>query len=107
MAALNLPESMGYPDIEGERIKVRATQMGEYEYMRRREGDVFTLKPRMITLTTKGRIDMDEHSHPKMRLLTAEEQFSPRWMERVDVEEMEMTTGAQVALSRATEDING
>lgn len=101
------------PVIDGPTIKVRATAMGEYEYARRREGDVFTLKPRMVTVveTTKGHPRFgepkrDEHGQPLMRLLTAEEQFSPRWMERVDESEPEVITPAQAALDKAQAEIN-
>ena len=100
------------PVIDGPTIKVRATRMGEYEYARRREGDVFTLKPRMITVvhTEKGHPKLGEpvmeNGAVKMRLLTAEEQFSARWMERVDAEVPEKITAAQEALDRQQAELN-
>lgn len=106
-AAFKMPEGLGYPDIPGPRIRVRAMQMGEYEYARRREGDVFTLKPRMMTVVdpVTGK-PMFEDGAVKTRMLTAEEQFSPRWMERIEDTAEETITGAQQALNAATESIN-
>lgn len=106
MKTLNMPEGLGYTDIDGPRIKVRATAMGEYEYARRRPGDVFTLKPRYITVVDPvTRKPVVENGNPKMRLLTADEQFSERWMERIDRGEETITT-AQDALNQATDEIN-
>jgi hypothetical protein len=107
MAAFKMPEGLGYPDIPGPRIKVRATVMGEYEYARRREGDVFTLKPREITLVDPvTRKPIIENGKFKTRLLTAEDQFSSRWMERISDEAEETITGAQAALNKETDAIN-
>jgi hypothetical protein len=107
MSTYKMPEGLGYPDLPGERIKVRATQMGEYEYARRRDGDVFTLKPREVTVVDPiTRKPIIEHGKPKMRILTAEEQFSSRWMERIDEGAEDTITTAQAALNNATEEIN-
>jgi hypothetical protein len=107
--AYKLPEALGYPDTPGPRIKVRVLEgcIGEYEYARRRSGDVFTLKPREITVVDPAtRKPVIENGQPKMRILTAEEQFSDRWMERVEDEYEETATGAQEALNQATDAIN-
>jgi hypothetical protein len=107
MAAFKMPEGLGYPDLPGPRIKVRATRTGEYEYARRREGDVFTLKPREMTVLdpVTGK-PVVEGGKIKTRLLTAEKQFSERWMERVDGDAEETITGAQAAINIQTEAIN-
>jgi hypothetical protein len=88
-----------------ETIRVRATQMGYYEHVRRRTGDVFTLIPRKGTFTE---LVLDKDDEPKLnkqgfaltcevddKVLTAEEQFSPAWMEKVDPRTPERTTGPQ------------
>jgi hypothetical protein len=107
MAVFKMPDGLGYPDIPGPRIKVRALQMGEYEYARRREGDVFTLKPREISIIDPGtRKPILENGKIKTRLLTAEEQFSERWMEKISDDQDETLTTAQGALNKATDEIN-
>jgi hypothetical protein len=93
-----------YPPMPGPTIKVRALQLGEYEYCRRRPGDVFVLKPREVSITKKGELMM-ENGKAKMRLLTAEEQFSSRWMQRVQDDTPEIATSAQEALDRAQEEL--
>lgn len=50
-------------------IKVKATQLGYYEHKRRREGDVFTLVER------KDRFG---------KIMTAKQQFSSKWMKKVN-----------------------
>ena len=103
-----LKQSGEYEQAEGPTIKVRALKEGDYEYLLRREGDVFTLKPRMITVYNiqGGRPEIDPATgKPLMRLSTAEEQFSNRWMERVDEDEPERTTTSTQALQQATDDI--
>lgn len=52
-------------------MKVRAKTLGYYGDMRRREGDIFDLVERTVG-------DKDHR-----RTLTAEQQFSETWMERV------------------------
>jgi hypothetical protein len=89
-------------------MKVRATQQGLYpeltplgeDWKRRRIGDVFTLYPRKRTLVNKIT------SRPvSQEDLPVEQQFSPRWMERVDDDTPEQTTSAPKALKRATDAI--
>ena len=53
-------------------FKVRALQMGYYEHMRRRVGDVFVIQ--------------------------SEQEFSTRWMERVSDHTPERVTGANAAI---------
>lgn len=52
----------------GENITVKATGLGYYDHRRRREGDVFTLKPYQ---TRDGKV------------VSAKQQFSKNWMEIV------------------------
>jgi hypothetical protein len=61
-------------------IKVRATQMGYYDHVRRREGDVFVVES---------------------------SQFSKKWMERVDAETPERVTTAKQALKEQHDEILG
>lgn len=59
-------------------MKVRATQLGYYGNHRRREGDVFVIKPK------KG-WKVDQQTGKKTEVVfSAEDQFSERWMERFD-----------------------
>jgi hypothetical protein len=58
-------------------MKVRATQLGFYRLVRRRPGDIFELKP------VKG-VKMDRQGNRTPYVFSAEEQFSPRWMEKVE-----------------------
>lgn len=80
-------------------MKVRATQAGYYNHIRRRPGDVFTLAPvkgTKVTLHKDGREERKEHT------FSAEEQFSERWMEKVSKHTPEKVTGAQKALNAAS-----
>lgn len=54
-----------------EKVKVKATELGYYEHMRRREGDVFEL---VVKKDKNGKV------------ISPMEQFSKRWMELVPVE---------------------
>lgn len=54
-------------------MKVKAKRIGFYDYARRREGDVFTLKE------IKG-LDRDG----KSVTYSAESQFSEKWMEKLE-----------------------
>src|SRR2546427_12636557 len=92
---------------ETQTIKVRALSTGYYAHCRQREGDVFTLEPREVTIYNvgAGRPEYDEDGKPKMRLLTAREQFSPFWMEKVPDTTEERTTPAQAALSKANQEL--
>lgn len=85
----------------GAKIKVRATRVGFYDNARRRIGDVFTLVPRRGMFSEQV---VDKDGDPKLdaqdfpitkeveKTLTAEQQFSPRWMERVDARLAERTS---------------
>jgi len=63
-------------------MKVRATRLGYYGHERRPEGSVFTLEPIKRLRAVKGK---DGKPTGQMREITisAEQQFSERWMERV------------------------
>lgn len=89
-------------------IRVRATQTGYYDDARRRPGDVFDLHPRTGMFTV---LEEDENGKPLLtdsippsrvtreeeRTLSAEEQFSKKWMEKVDKHTpTRTTTGNQV-----------
>lgn len=54
-------------------MKVRAKRLGFYDYSRRKEGDVFTLKE------IKG---LDRDGKPVT--YSAESQFSDKWMEKLE-----------------------
>ena len=92
---------------EGPRIKVRALRMLYYNFNRRREGDVFLLIPQYVTVCDKksGR-PVKENGQIKKRLVTAAEQFSEETMERVDKEEVETLSTAQMALNKAQDELN-
>ena len=80
-------------------------QFGQCAEVRHREGDVFELKDYYITLTdpttTRPLLDK-ETGQPKMRLLTAEEQFNPAKMQRVPDDTPESFSTAQDAINAAT-----
>ncbi len=99
-----------YPYVEGPTIKVRvkSDKIGEYEYARRRSGDVFTLKPRFVTEVDPktAAVLLEKDGNPRMVLLTAEEQFSPKWMKRVDSSEPEVITSSPQALAHEHNEIN-
>jgi len=58
-------------------MKVRATALGYYGHERRREGDVFVLEP-------IKRIRKDKDGKAREVTIMPEQQFSERWMEKVD-----------------------
>ena len=58
-------------------MKVRAIAMGYYGHKRRREGMEFTLEP-------IKRLRKQKDGSMKEITITADQQFSTRWMERVD-----------------------
>lgn len=63
-------------------MKVRATALGYYKDKRRPPGEVFILKPykrkfEEIDPQTKFKVKREE-------IITADQQFSERWMERVE-----------------------
>jgi hypothetical protein len=81
------------------KIKVMALRMGYYQHKRRREGDVFFLVAlRTVKRATQEDCDADKTGKLKIGMIlkdpktkkeipvikTPEEQFSDKWMERVD-----------------------
>lgn len=73
------------------------------------DGDVFQIKDKLLTNEIQIKTNIKEHKRLKIdapdNVMTAEQQFSPRWMEKVspeNYEEQEVDTGGmsdQVALS--------
>jgi len=85
-----------------ETIKVRViSEKGGFIYGRQRlEGQVFTLKP------VEHSIDIDSKGEPVV--ISAEQQFSERWMERVDgIEKVEVVEleGPKVPSDMETKDL--
>jgi hypothetical protein len=78
-------------------MKVRALRIGYYDHVRRREGDVFELKP------VKGH--KREGGKLVPHVFTVEEQFSHVWMEKVAKNTPEKTSTAQQALNAASADL--
>ena len=79
-------------------LKVRATQAGyigdgPLGMIYRAADDVFTLRPRPITVNGQTRI------------LSVEEQFSSRWMEIMPADEPDKLTTAQAAINREIRDL--
>jgi len=66
----------------GINMKVRATQLGYYNHRRRFEGDIFDLE----VLTIKRQ---DKDGKFKEIRLTPEQQFSPKWMEKIETDQVE------------------
>ena len=95
---------------EGPRIKVRCIHPKGvyYEYLRRREGDVFYLVPKWITVCNKDTgSPVMENGKAQKRLVTAAEQFSSVTMEKVeDEDEPETITTSQMALNRVVEELS-
>lgn len=60
-------------------MKVRAKSTGYYDLKRRKEGAVFEL-------ATVSGITIDKHGKKSPVTFTPEQQFSEKWMERVDVD---------------------
>lgn len=93
----------------GPRIKVRIIdQRGiYYNFHRRRTGDVFSLVPMYVTeIDDKTGKPVMVNGQVKKRLVTAEQQFSPQTMEKVEDDEPEMITSAQDALNKASDELN-
>lgn len=68
-------------------MKVRALSTGIYQNKRRREGDVFVLRPykKYFRDHTGKKMQLDPKTKkPKFHLISVEKQFSERWMEKVD-----------------------
>lgn len=100
---------------EGERIKVRCIDpQGLYygpDFQRKREGDVFYLKPFYVTQMTKPKKKMGPepvrvNGVIQKRIMTAKEQFSNVTMELVEEDVPEKYTKAQDALNRATDELS-
>lgn len=94
--------------VPGETIRVRATKVCFIGDVRHRVGDVFDLYPRKGTFTEleldeKGKPVLNEDTIPKSRItketddtiLSAEDQFNPKCMERVADDEPERQVTAQ------------
>jgi hypothetical protein len=95
--------------IPGQRIKVMVAPGYTiyYDHLRRRAGDVFTLVPKWVTVVDhKTSRPILENGKPKMKLISAEEQFSNERMIRVEDDEPEHITTAQQALNRAQDELN-
>jgi hypothetical protein len=101
--------NLGEDYAEGPRIKVRCTTpVGlYYDFYRRREGDVFILYPKWVTVTDKdtGRPVKDKDGKIKKKLVTAREQFSVETMEIVEEDEPENISTAQTAINKESEQI--
>lgn len=87
----------------GEKIKVRCIDPRGvfYDYVRRREGDVFELRPQYVTNidAETGKPVMKDGKVEK-RLVTAKQQFSTRTMELVEDATPVNVTSAQEALNK-------
>jgi hypothetical protein len=96
----------------GDTIKVRATAVGFYGDVRRRIGDVFTIVLRTGTFSeveqtkdgepklTKGTLLQHPITKEVEKTLSAEEQFNPKWMEKVDPATPERAASAQEVIDR-------
>ena len=94
----------------GPKIKVRVVgpRTIYYNFHRRYEGDVFYLVTMYVTETDpkKDNMPIIENGIPKKRLVTAEEQFDPEKMEKLESDEPESITTAQQALDREQDRLN-
>lgn len=101
-------QNIGENRAPGESIKVRciAPQGLYYNFLRRREGDIFMLYPVWVTETDKrtGKA-LKENGEIKKRLVTAKEQFSEENMELVDEDVPEVVTTAQQALNKKSDEL--
>jgi hypothetical protein len=96
-------------------MKVRATRDGFYptltpigeDWKRRREGDVFTLFERTITVIDihSQKPARNEDGSPKVLVLSPEQQFSERWMEREDEDTPEHTTAGHEKLKAVNDEL--
>lgn len=108
--------------VEGDAIRVRATQTGYYNHIRRREGDVFTLVPRQgqilvpVMKKPKGGGEEEQATHPRtgepmfkpvQATLSPQDQFSDRWMEVVSDDETERTSTAKDAIKKRHDELLG
>ena len=76
-------------------MKVRATALGYYGHKRRREGQEFELEP-------IKRLRKQKDGSMKEITISADQQFSTRWMEKVDV-----PTPAVTSKPKKTETVAG
>ena len=103
-------DNIGDNYAEGPQIKVKCIDPRGiyYNFCRRREGDVFNLIPQYIPEADPNTMKpVMENGKPKMRLVTAEEQFSSATMERVDEDEPETITTAKDAILKVQNDLDG
>lgn len=78
-------------------LRVRATELGFYNHLRRRPGDVFTLRPYKTMQVENGK---------KVEVIvSAEHQFSKKWMELVDKSTPEKVSTSQQALDATSAEI--
>lgn len=108
----------------GDAIRVRATQTGYYNHIRRREGDVFTLVARegllmqpVMKKAAKGDdSDAEQAVHPRTGepmfrqvrgRLSARDQFSENWMEVVSDDETERTSTSRDAIKKRHDELLG
>jgi hypothetical protein len=79
-------------------MKVIATQLGYFNNHRRREGEVFVIKPR------KG-LKVDPVTGAKSEVtLSVEDQFSSRWMEKYDAKAHAEVEPAELVEPESDED---
>lgn len=93
----------------GEQIKVRCIDPRGvyYNFMRRRQGDVFTLIPQYVAVLDPVTMKpVMENGQPKTKLISAKEQFSAQTMELVDQQEPETMTTAQDAVNKTINELN-
>ncbi len=84
-------------------MKVKATRTGYIYHVRRREGDVFTLKPIEAMVREKDHTTGREKFVTK--ILTPEDQFSPNWMEKVEAKVPEKTSTSQQEIDRIHDEL--
>ena len=93
---------------EGPRIKVRETgpRTRYYDFARRRPNDVYYLVPQIVTVIDPitGNPVM-ENGKVVTRIVTAEEQFNPNTMIRVDENEPENISTAQGAINKMQDEL--
>lgn len=96
------------------RLKVRAIEAGYFGdgplgMIYRNPGDVFWITPREIPLLNKdtGKAELDMATGKlKTQMLSAEQQFSARWMEVVDDRMPERITTAQQDINQQIAELN-
>ena len=96
-------------------IKVRATAVCYYDEERKRIGDVFTLKPRTGTFTElvldrkTNKPERDKNgfalTQEVEKVLSAEDQFNPKCMERVPLDTPDKITTGNEELRRQHDEV--